>query len=400
MRRALTFLTAFVLSLASLAVGVFTADLPFWLRAMQLPRAADQLYLPVAAIGAAGTPPQAAASSVPVSVNAQTVQIDTAALESAVSLARDAGSRALLVMRDGEPLLARYFGADDDSSLLPAGLIARPVTAMAVGLALADAHLASLDEPVSRYLPEWDEEPRGRITLRQLLEDTSGLETGGDTRALLRQQPWHDFSRLPAFATAKGVRLMLGNDFARTALRFELDHESGGFFHASPANPQIAAIILERVTGVPFEEFVDQRVWRAAGAGFAELALDRRAGMPAAHCCWRASGPDVLRVVSLLATDGAYRGRQVLPASWVQEMARASRVNAGSGMQLARLNVENLTALSAGDDSGSVFWVIPERRLAIVNIVNNQGATPADLPALLLRALFPIESVPAERAPG
>jgi hypothetical protein len=94
MRRALTFLTAFVLSLASLAVGVFTADLPFWLRAMQLPRAADQLYLPVAAIGAAGAPPQAAASSVPVSVNAQTVQIDTAALESAVSLARDAGSRA------------------------------------------------------------------------------------------------------------------------------------------------------------------------------------------------------------------------------------------------------------------------------------------------------------------
>src|SRR5688572_15370721 len=115
MRRALTFLTAFVLSLASLAVGVFTADLPFWLRAVQLPRAADQLYLPVAAIGPASASPQA--SSVPVTATAQTVPTDTAALESAVSLARDAGSRALLVMRDGEPLLARYFGADDDSSL-------------------------------------------------------------------------------------------------------------------------------------------------------------------------------------------------------------------------------------------------------------------------------------------
>ena len=409
MRRVLTYLTAFALLLASLAVGVFTADLPFWLRAVQLPRAADQLYLPVAVIGpasvAAGAaqvevPPPSSASPVPVSVTTPAAPMDDAALESAVTLARDAGSRALLVMRDGEPLLARYFGADDDSSLLPAGLIARPVTAMAVGLALADARLASLDEPVSRYLPEWDEEPRGRITLRQLLEDTSGLETGGDTRKLLRQTPWHDLAHLPAFATAKGVRMMLGNDFVRTALRFELDHEPGGFFHASPANPQIAAIILERVTGVPFEEFVDQRVWRAAGAGPAEMALDRRAGMPAAHCCWRASGPDVLRVVSLLATDGAYRGRQVLPASWVQEMARASRVNAGSGMQLARLNIENLTALSASDDHGSVFWVIPERRLAIVNIVNNQGATPADLPALLLRALSPVESVPAERAPG
>jgi CubicO group peptidase (beta-lactamase class C family) len=400
MRRALTFLTAFVLSLASLAVGVFTADLPFWLRAMQLPRAADQLYLPVAAIGPASASPQAAASPVPVRVTAPAAQVDNAALESAVALARDAGSRALLVMRDGEPLLSRYFGADDDSSLLPAGLISRPVTAMAVGLALADARLASLDEPVSQYLPEWNDEPRGRITLRQLLEDTSGLETGGDTRELLRQSPWHDLAHLPAFATAKGVRLMLGNDFARTALRFELDHEPGGFFHASPANPQIAAIILERVTGLSFEDFVEQRLWRATGAGSAELALDRRAGMPAAHCCWRASGPDVSRVVSLLATDGAYRGRQVLPASWVQEMARASRVNAGSGLQLERFRIENHTVLSADDDNGSVFWVIPERRLAIVNIVNNQGTTPADLPAQLLRALYPIESVPAERAPG
>ena len=51
---------------------------------------------------------------------------------------------------------------------------------MAVGIALADGRIESLDEPVARYLPEWDDEARGRITLRQLLEETSGLETGGD----------------------------------------------------------------------------------------------------------------------------------------------------------------------------------------------------------------------------
>ena len=40
MRRVFTILTAFALLLVSLAVGVFTADLPFWLRAMRLPLAA------------------------------------------------------------------------------------------------------------------------------------------------------------------------------------------------------------------------------------------------------------------------------------------------------------------------------------------------------------------------
>ena len=64
---------------------------------------------------------------------------------------------------------------------MPAGLIARPMAAMAVGLALAEGRIDSLDTPVSRAsCTEWEDEPRGRITLRQLLEETSGLEAGGD----------------------------------------------------------------------------------------------------------------------------------------------------------------------------------------------------------------------------
>ena len=51
MRRVLTFLTAIVLLLVSLGVGVFTADLPFWRRALHLPLPADGAYLPVAVIG-------------------------------------------------------------------------------------------------------------------------------------------------------------------------------------------------------------------------------------------------------------------------------------------------------------------------------------------------------------
>ena len=189
---------------------------------------------------------------------------------------------------------------------------------MAVGLALAEQRIDSLDRPVATWLPEWDEEPRGRITLRQLLEDTSGLQTGAETRGLLRRSPWDDLARLPAFATDKGVRMLLGNDFAHTALRFELDHEPGGFHNLSPANAQLAALILERASGQPFEEYLDERVWRPAGGGRAELALDRRAGMPAAHCCWRATGPDVARVLE----PAGHRRRFPRPAGVARELGR------------------------------------------------------------------------------
>jgi len=372
MRRLLTYLTALGLVSASLAVGVFTADLPFWRRALQLPLPADTLYLPVAEIGVAAQP-------MPV----VDVPLDTAALEASVAGARNAGSRALLVMRDGQLVLARYFGADDENTLMPAGVIARPLAAMALGLALAEKRVA-LDDPVSRHLPEWDDEERGRITLRQLLDETSGLESGGDTHELLRHPPWRDPHKLADFATSRGMRLVMGNDFARTALGFELRHEPGGFHNASPVHAQLIAVILERVTGLPYERYIDQRLLRPLDGGRAHLAMDRRAGMPAAHCCWLATAPAMVRFASLLATDGVDRGQRVLPEGWVLEMSRASRVSAESAMQLGRITLDGVAALTASDD-GNTFWVIPEKHLAILNIVNPEGANAPQLPASLLR---------------
>ena len=376
MRRLLTYLAAFWLVLASLAIGLFTADLPFWQRALQLPLAADTLYLPVAEIGGV-------AEALPAVVTAG-VPSDPAALESAVTQARAAGSRALLVMREGDLVLARYFGADDAQTLMPAGVIARPVAAMATGFARAERKLASLDAPVSLYLPEWSDEPRGRITLRQLLEDTSGLETGGDAREMLRNPPWNTPAKLADFATSRGMRLVIGNDFARTALDFKLRHESGGFYNASPVNAQLLAVILERATGIPYEDYLEQHLWRPTGGGRAQLALDRRSGMPTAHCCWRATAPAMMRIIGLLATDGMDGGRRVLPEGWAGEMTKASRVSAESAMQLQRLEIGGVTVLTA-TDGGHAVWVVPEKHLAILNIVNSEGTSETALPEQLLK---------------
>jgi len=379
MRRILTFLTAIVLLLVSLGIGVFTADLPFWRRAFQLPLPPDGAYLPVAIIG---TP-----SSAPAQEPGPTPAIDALVVEEAASRAGEAGSRALLVMYRDALVVERYFLTDDVNSLLPAALVARPLAAMAIGAALAEGRIASLDEPVARYLPEWDDEARGRITLRQLLEETSGLETGGDTRGLLYRSPWRDPGTLPAFATSRGVRMLLGNDFESSALGFQLDHEPGGFYNLSPANTQLAAVIIERATGEPYENYVDRKLWRPVGGGLAEMQLDRRAGMPAAHCCWRATARDMLRVIGLLGTDGVFEGRAVLPAGWASEIARASRVSAGTGMQVTRLTIEGAEALMITDDTGSAAWIIPQRRLAILNITNPGGSAVADLPALLVKGI-------------
>jgi CubicO group peptidase (beta-lactamase class C family) len=382
MRRVLTIIAAIVLLVVSLGIGLFTADLPFWRRAMQLPLPADGIYLPVATLG-----DDAPAGALPVAAPVAADIIEPLVLEECAGRARALGSRALLVMSRGEIVVERYFVADDARTLLPATVIARPLAAMATGLAIAEGRGVALDAPVSTWLDEWLDEPRGRITLRQLLEETSGLETGGDIRGLLRSAPFSDLAALPRFATARGVRMLLGNDYESSALGFRLEHEPGGFYNVSPANTQLAAIIVERATGEPYERFVDRTLWGKVGAGPAQMQLDRRAGMPAAHCCWRATARGMLKIAALLATDGRYQGRQLLPEGWVREMARPSRVSSQTGLQVNLLRIEGEEALEVRDEDGSAFWVIPSRELTILNVGANGGGDLRELPALLLRGM-------------
>src|SRR5687767_203025 len=113
MRRVLTILSAIVLLLASLGIGVFTADLPFWRRALQLPLTGDSTYLPVAVLGQGST---AVAATAPLAVGAAMPlepPFDQRAMEQSAARARDLGSRALLVMHRGRLVMERYFLADD-----------------------------------------------------------------------------------------------------------------------------------------------------------------------------------------------------------------------------------------------------------------------------------------------
>ena len=90
---------------------------------------------------------------------------------------------SICVARKGTVVLARGFGrlspeegapgVDADSIFLLAS-ITKPVTACALML-LVDRGLVSLEDPVSRYLPEFRNGQRDHVSVRHLLSHTSGL---------------------------------------------------------------------------------------------------------------------------------------------------------------------------------------------------------------------------------
>lgn len=179
-------------------------------------------------------------------------QIDTAAR--AVLDATGAPSASIAIVRGGEIVYERAYGdgrIDPRTPAAPAmryaiGSVSKQFTATAILLLAQDGKL-SLDDKVATWFPELTR--ASDITVRQLLSMTSGY-----------QDYWpqdYVFPDMRRPATAQ----LITQRWASKAL----DFDPGTRWQYSNTNYVIAAAIAERVAGMPFMDFLRQRIFTPLG---------------------------------------------------------------------------------------------------------------------------------------
>jgi CubicO group peptidase (beta-lactamase class C family) len=319
---------------------------------------------------------------------ARTNAVPAAALASAQAYADAQDSLALVVLRDGRLAYEHYAPGFTANSRFSTASMHKTVMAAALGTAGIP-----LDAPAERWLTEWRGDPRGRITVRQLLTMSSGLAAP-------------PFAMDPA---SPSMQLMFGPDIAATALATPLAGTPGQAFAYSNVNSQLAGLILERATGQRYARLLSKRIWRPIGGSDAALWLDRPGGTPHYFCCLQATARDWARFGQLLLDRGRVRGRQVIPAAWVRAMAAPGATNPNYGLQLWRgspyaevrrygpsipLTVKSARPFLRDDvlfldgATGQRVYIVPSERLVIVRIGR---AAPnwddSELPNRILAAL-------------
>ncbi|MDH6133304.1 D-alanyl-D-alanine carboxypeptidase [Kitasatospora sp. MAA4] len=113
-------------------------------------------------------------------------------------------------------------------------------------LQLVDEHVVSLDDPISRWLP--DVPHADQITLRMLGSSTSGL---------------HDYVTDPAFLAeleAHPFRHWTDDDVLAYPFSHDLWYDPGTNWSYSHGNFVLLGEALERITGIPLDKLMEQRV--------------------------------------------------------------------------------------------------------------------------------------------
>lgn len=317
----------------------------------------------------------------------------SSALQSAVALAQDHDSYALLVWQSGELRLEKYWSGFDLSSRYQTASMHKTVVATLLGICVDEGLIDSLDDPLKRYLPELAEHSHGNASLRSILEMASGIGSepfSNDSAALFWQS-------------------LYGDDLGQSITRFPSFGEPFEAFYYTAANSQYLSWVIERVSGMRYAQYLSEKLWQPMGAQDAKVWLDRIEGSSRGFCCLQATAQDWLRFGLLILNEGRVDKQQLVSKSWIRNMQSPSSINPNYGWQLWRGTPHNpkraynptafITVPAAepflADDvyfldgnGGQRVYVTPSAELVIVRIgTSTREWDDSELPNLILSAL-------------
>jgi CubicO group peptidase (beta-lactamase class C family) len=251
-----------------------------------------------------------------------TKTIAPTALATAAAYAAAANSTALLVAQGDDIIYERYWRGDGPDSLFNPQSMSKTLVALLVGIAIDEGRIRSVEDPVERYVREWRGDPRGKITVEQLLRMSSGLAQlqGKHGYALTRDNP--------------AVYQHFGSDFVKPILGLRLAAAPGTKWDYNNNATNLLGVVLERATGKRYAALLSEKLWRPLGNRDARLYLDREGGFPMVSCCVFSRPRDWVRVGQLIAGRGEFGGKRLVPAAWIDHMTTPAPTYRGYGYQI------------------------------------------------------------------
>ncbi len=222
-------------------------------------------------------------------------------------------TNALIILKHGKIVTEMYRNKTDASTHFVSFSMAKSITSTLIGLAVADGHIHSIEDPIVRYVPELKGSAYDGVTIRQALMMRSGADY--DER--------YDFDH-PGLASAAFEESLVRNRvrFASFAEVLTRAYAPGVRFNYSTVETCVLGWVLERATGESISSYMTRKLWKPAGMesyGFWILDGTPDVGREFNGAGFNAVARDYARFGLLMLHNGKAQSRQVVPEAWVKD---------------------------------------------------------------------------------
>ena len=220
---------------------------------------------------------------------------------------RDRKIHAFVVIRNDTIVYERYRDYKP-SERWSSYSVAKSFTSAVLGKALEKGIISSLDDPVTKYLPQLSDDGDFKgVTLRHLMQMQSGFayeRTNGNL--------WHDlWSDDAAFYYTTNMKKLL-SDMRRV-------QPPPAPWAYKDSDTELLGWVLNATAGKPVAKQLEDEIWKKIGTEYdATFGLDRNGGLDKVSAAFQATVFDYARFGRLYLNNGSWNGEQILPAEWVR----------------------------------------------------------------------------------
>lgn len=268
---------------------------------------------------------------------------------------------ALLLIENGKITYEKYSltgGVDEISGSFS---MAKSIVGMLVGFALQDGAIPRLDTEIKTWITEWSERPEGKITVRDLLTMSAGLNWD--------EAYWNPFSIT--------TEAYYGSNLLQTALKQRLLAEPGKVFSYQSGSTQLLGLIVSRAVNKTLSEYVSEKLWQPLGMEKPALwSIDHpeklneaniHPSMEKAYCCFNARARDFAKIGQFILQGGQWNGKPLLDSKYIQEMTTGKTVDY-YGYQWWVLHTAKGDIPYARGILGQYIMVIPQKNRVVVRL--------------------------------
>lgn len=221
--------------------------------------------------------------------------LDALELQKLLKRADEEHSDAVLIMRHGKMLVAQ--GAWDQKIFAMSAT--KSIVSLAVGLLIEDGLIQSLDQPVSDFFPQWSTGEKSKITIRMLLNHTSGLDT-------------------------KRAGMMNPAGTIAHALKSPLVFSPGTDFSYNNNAVDFLAGVIEKASGERADFYIARRLFAPMGITDTDWARDVL-GTPLTAGELMIRPIDLAKIGQMALDGGLWDGRRIINQKWLEESVKTAQ---------------------------------------------------------------------------
>jgi len=211
----------------------------------------------------------------------------------------------LIVLHNGNLLYENYWNNNSATSKHIAFSVTKSFVSALVGIALDEGLIDNIEDPITKYLPDFKGTGYEGVRIKDILQMSSGVDFNEDYA-----DPKSDINRFGR-ATARGSSF---RDFAKS---LERGREPGTYHHYVSIDTQVLGFLLAEVTGMPLKEYLYKKIWNKIGMEDDAFFIVDNNGVEMALGGLNATLRDYAKFGELYLNRGKWNGEQVVPASWV-----------------------------------------------------------------------------------